>query len=54
MILKVEYDPKQCAHILLKKGQNHSHNHMGQNNILKTRTPYLKGPEERCGEQAKA
>jgi hypothetical protein len=43
MILKVEHDFEQCAHIFQKKNQSHSYNHLGQNNLIKAHTPYLKG-----------
>jgi hypothetical protein len=44
-----------CPHTL-KKSQNHSQNHLGQNNLVKVHTPYMKGqpPKERCGEWTKA
>ncbi len=47
MILKVEHDLEQCAHILRKKGQNHLQNHLGQNNIIKVHTPYLRGHQKK-------
>jgi hypothetical protein len=31
-----------CPHIS-KKGQSHSYNHLGQNSLIKTHTPYPKG-----------
>jgi len=42
-ILKVEHDLTQCAHIFQKIGCNHLQNHLGQNNLVKTHTPYSKG-----------
>jgi hypothetical protein len=54
-ILKVEHDLEQCAHILRKRGQSHSQNHLGQNNFIKTHTPYLKGHhKKKHGEKTKA
>jgi len=35
MILKVEHDLEQCAHIPQKKGRHHLHNHLGQNTFVK-------------------
>jgi hypothetical protein len=43
VILKVEHDLEQCAHIPKKKGQSHSYNHLEQNNFVKAHTPYLRG-----------
>ncbi len=42
MILKVEHDFEQCAHIPRRKGQNHLQNHLRQNSFIKVHTPYPK------------
>ncbi len=47
VILKVEHDLKQCAHIPRRKGQRHSQNHLGQNNFIKAHTPYPKGHQKK-------
>ncbi len=39
----MEHDFEQCAHIFQKISQSHSQNHMGQNNLTKTHTTYLRG-----------
>ncbi len=43
MILKVEHDLIQCAHIPQRRGQNHLQNHLGQNSLIEVHTPYPKG-----------
>ncbi len=43
VILKVEYDLKQCAHIPCERGQKHLQNHLGQNSLVKAHTPYPRG-----------
>jgi hypothetical protein len=42
-ILKVQHDLKQCAHTPQKRGESHSQNHLGKNNLIKTHTPYSRG-----------
>ncbi len=37
-----EHDHEQCAHMHKKSNQSHSHNHLGQNNIVKVHIPHLK------------
>ncbi len=55
MILKVEHDLEQCAHIPWQRGQNHSHNHLGQNKFIKVHTSYSKGQrKKKHGEWTKA
>ncbi len=43
VILKVEHDLEQCAHIPQKRGQSHLHNHLGKNSFVKAHTPCPKG-----------
>jgi len=50
IILKLEYDPRQCAHIPRKIGRNHSQNLLGQNNLVKAHTPYSSGQKKKTSQ----